>query len=330
MAVTDPVTHDSRRFSIRVPRPLWFGMAAVVLSLAAAVAGDPADEEFGENASLAEQQRNNASQTVDQWVFGVRSKAVPARDQLATLLRQKIAIADRICGLTDIQRRKIELAGRGDSKRILDCIYEIGTRFQLLQSDADKVRALAEEAEGLRRGLIEPGLSKDVSLFVKSLERTLTAEQAAKYEPLRVVFRAGGIVRMWQHGGTNEAFNIQLVGTTFTDDDLGRLSKLPALHILNLQGTRVTDAGLAHLKGRTSVNALVINNTQVTDAGLAQLKGLTNLEWLWIDDTPVTDAGLAHLRRLTNLKELSFGGTQITDAGVTDLKLALPELTIKK
>src|SRR6266478_2521471 len=32
MPATDPVTPDPRRFSIRLPRPLWIGVAAVVLS----------------------------------------------------------------------------------------------------------------------------------------------------------------------------------------------------------------------------------------------------------------------------------------------------------
>lgn len=31
MATTDPTTPESRRFSIRLPRPLWIGLATVVL-----------------------------------------------------------------------------------------------------------------------------------------------------------------------------------------------------------------------------------------------------------------------------------------------------------
>jgi hypothetical protein len=35
MAATDPMTSEHRRFSIHLPRPRWFGMAAVVLSVVA-------------------------------------------------------------------------------------------------------------------------------------------------------------------------------------------------------------------------------------------------------------------------------------------------------
>jgi len=36
MAASDPVTPECRRFSIRLPRPLWIGVATVVLIVAAA------------------------------------------------------------------------------------------------------------------------------------------------------------------------------------------------------------------------------------------------------------------------------------------------------
>jgi hypothetical protein len=187
MAVTNPVTPDPRRFPIRLPRPLWIGLAAVVLSLNAAGAGDPAENESGDNAALPEQQFKIADPTVFGWVFGDGSDADAARKQLDTLLPQKIAIVDRVCGLTDTQKQTLQLAGRGDNKRLLDRVEEMGMQLQLVKNDENKVQALFQNAKTLKHH-VGPGLFHD-TLFVKSLEKTLAAEQPGPAHQNRAVCR---------------------------------------------------------------------------------------------------------------------------------------------
>src|SRR5262249_45647793 len=99
---------DARRISTWRHRLIWPGLAAVVLSLAAAVASDPPGDESGEDAPLAVRQTKAAGPTIYGWVFGTRiSDAVAARRQLDTILRQRIAVVVRVCGLTDAEKVKL-------------------------------------------------------------------------------------------------------------------------------------------------------------------------------------------------------------------------------
>jgi hypothetical protein len=293
----NPLTPEPRRISIRLPRPLPIWLATIGLSLAAAVADA---QDIAKDAPPPEQQVEIADPNVYRWVFGGNSDAIEAGKVLERLLRQKIAIVDRVCRLTDTQKQKLLLAGRGDIKRFIDGVEEIGTRMRHVKDDPDKVNALGQEAHALSFSFIVPGLPIGRLLFVKVLETTLTAEQLARYEPLRAVYRVGGLV---QSRGPDEVALINLNGTAFADD------------------------GLAHVKGLTGLKSLLLSGTQVTDAGLAHLKGLTGLETLRLMNTQVTDTGLEHLKRLTKLKQLELSSTRVTDSGVAELKLALPGLT---
>jgi hypothetical protein len=109
-----------------------------------------------------------------------------ARIRLDARLGSKIASIDRVCQLSDAQKQKLELAGRGDIKRLFDFVdsqqlpveegvvrdeKKLRERSSLLNADADALRL------ALARGAFE-----DSSLFAKTLKTTLTAEQAAAYD----------------------------------------------------------------------------------------------------------------------------------------------------
>lgn len=294
-------------------------MAALVLAVSPSTAADPADDELVDEAPLFETQPEISEGEVFGRAFGEGTDRAAGYEQLDTLLRQKIAIVDQVCGLTDTQKQKLQLAGRGDARRLFDRLDKIGARILLVRDDRDKIYQLLEEAHALQRDLIRPGFSTDGSLFFKSLERLLTAEQAVKYAPLRAIIQAGGLVRIRRDGGT-ERLEISLPGTGLVNDDLAHLRALPGLHVLILVKSQVTDAGLTHLAGLTSLNTLVLSQTRVTDEGLAELKGLTGLRELSLDETPVTDKGVEQLKRLTGLQYLSLKGTGVSDAGLAHLK----------
>jgi hypothetical protein len=315
---------DCRRSSVRLPRLLGILVPTFALSVAVAARGDPPEAEIGENAPLPGGQIEAADATVYRWVFGAGSNASSARTELDTLVLQKIAIVDRVCGLTDTQIKKLELAGRGDVTRLIDRIEEIGMRFQVVKDELDKVGALFLEARPLKRGL-RPGFS-DASLFAKSVKTTLTAEQFAKYEILRTVSRAGG--RMQMRERESKGLEINLRGTAFADEGLARIEDVSCLQRLVLDGTQVTDVGLGHLSALAELRDLSLDDTRVGDAGLAHLAALTKLELLSLDGTRVTDAGLVHLKGLTGLQWLWLGNTQVTDTGIANLQRALAKLRI--
>src|SRR5437868_1355733 len=124
--LTNPTRLEFRHFSMRLPGVVGIVLAMIVLSWAVAIASDPPDEEASDP-------------TVYRWVFGdFRLDAAAARKQLDLLLRQKIAVIDHICKLTDAQKQKLELACRADNKELDDRIAEIAVKFAAVKDEPEK------------------------------------------------------------------------------------------------------------------------------------------------------------------------------------------------
>src|SRR5262245_22149640 len=115
MAGAESITAESGRFSLGLARSQRISvavMATFVISIAGSIA---ADDSSPSRSSLV-----NA--VFDQLVFGgegVKS-ITAARHRLEALLQDKIALIEGTSGLDETQRRRIELAGRGDIKRYFD------------------------------------------------------------------------------------------------------------------------------------------------------------------------------------------------------------------
>jgi hypothetical protein len=310
---------DPRRVPIQTLRALWILLVALALSLTQGLAGNPPGEESDEDAPLPKEQSRSAGSTIYRWIFGPDSDAVVARKRLNEILSQRVRAVDRVCGLTDAQKQRLHLAGQGDNKRLVDRLEEIEVQCQLVQDDRDKVKALVEEAVRVMGGVSEPGPPLSKSLFDKSLEQLMTTEQRARYEPLHVVVRVGGLIRP-QTQASAEVWEIILTGTPFADDDLAQMSRLSGIKTLTLDRTLITDMGLAHLKKLTDLRYLRLDDANVTDAGLVHLGELTTLESLELCNTKVTDTGLVHLEGLTKLVSLELGSTKVTDAGLVHLE----------
>lgn len=321
--------YDPRRFAICRFALLSIGVLAISAVTPAAIAvGDPAeiviDDELQQKQFDADEQSGCIS------VFG--NASVPAaRNKVEMLLRQKIAIVDRICGLTEAQRHALELSSRGEMKRLFDRIRNIGARPKVIDyDDAAGYEMLWQDAERLKRGLSEPGAPIEISLIDKSLERLLTAEQAPKYDPLRAIFRVGGLIQALNRTGPNAAFTVNLAGTACTDDELARIARFPGLRDLNLNRTNVTDRGLAHLGELVGLQSLALDGTPVTDGGVSNLKGAVGLQSLSLKNTAVTDASLRNVKEFVGLRCLHLDGTKVSDAGIELLKelTGLRELTL--
>jgi hypothetical protein len=240
--------------------------------------------------------------------------AAAIRRHLDKRLEPEVAIVDHVCELTGAQRQKLELAGRGAIQRLVEGVEERQIKLRLVMDDEKQATRLFDEIEELQRS-IESGPFGKGTVFRKSLETTLTAQQMTRYDPIRTVIQAGGLVGTLERRG-DVVLGILLIGTTFADEGLAKLKGFSALKFLRLDGTKVTDAGLAHLQGLTNLQDLYVGGTQVTDAGLVHLKGMAKLQTLSLYGTQVTDSGLKHLAGLANLRELELAGTQVTDEGL--------------
>jgi hypothetical protein len=112
-----------------------------------------------------------------------------ARQELEWQLTVHIEDIDRACSLTDAQRKKLQLAGRGDIKRFCDGYEQVKRKSQVAEHREENLQDLQQEANYLLISL-STGLFLEHSLLVKSLRSTLTDEQFARYEAKALKGRA--------------------------------------------------------------------------------------------------------------------------------------------
>jgi hypothetical protein len=163
---------------------LLFAAWGSVASPARAQDDVPVEENPQAHAEEQQQQFMVADETFDQWVFGARGNALAGKTRLESALLVQIENIDRLCSLTEEQRQKLRLAGRGDIKRLLDRIEQLRKKFQLVKTDQNKINEFFQEVQPfqaeLNRGPFGPG-----SIFSKTVKSTLTSEQAAHTDRAR-------------------------------------------------------------------------------------------------------------------------------------------------
>jgi len=136
----------------------------------------PAREDAGDGAKPEPVPIIPAEDSFDDWAFGGKSGEERFRNQLDKLLQRKIHEVEQVFQLTEAQRRKLKLAGRGDIQRLLEMVEDARREFQLARSD---LRRLAELQKDLR--LVElrvsDGLFEMGSLFAKTLRKMIDEKQ---------------------------------------------------------------------------------------------------------------------------------------------------------
>jgi hypothetical protein len=145
--------------------------------------------------ALLERRRAALLQAFDGYVFGFGQTEEEMRRQLETELARRVDHLDRACDLSDLQKKKLQAAGRGDIKHFFDRVAEARREFQSVGDGrppaiADVCRPLAEEREAL--------LNASGPIFAKSLARVLAEDGRAapgKDVPERRAFRHRAAVR---------------------------------------------------------------------------------------------------------------------------------------
>lgn len=148
---------------------------------ARAAAQDQQEDEDGVVANVM--QPVFADENFDQWVFQNQGNAQAGRKRIETMLALQSDEADRVCALSDLQKKKLQLAGRGDIKRFFDRVEEVRKKFQLVKNDQNKFQEIWQEIQPLQTSL-SAGLFGDESIFRKTLRKTLTDEQSAQYDKI--------------------------------------------------------------------------------------------------------------------------------------------------
>jgi hypothetical protein len=121
---------------------------------------------------------------IDQYVFsngGFNTAPASARDQAGTRLKLVVEDVGRACRLSEAQKEKLRLAGRGDIKRFFDQVEELKRKYRGLANPEVNFQEIYRAAQPL--GLaFQGGLFGDGSLFLGTLRKTLEASQVVEYE----------------------------------------------------------------------------------------------------------------------------------------------------
>jgi len=163
-----------------------------------AVCDDPDDPD--DDIAVATARRFVLSdQQFDQMVFGGGQRVVVANGErkvistsstdvvkrMETLLENEIRSVDARCGLSDAQKKKLQLAGRGDITRLLNRVSELRRKCTAGAMDQMQYQAIMVEVQALSlRNSPQVGPFGESSLLQKTLRKTLTYEQLVQFRAL--------------------------------------------------------------------------------------------------------------------------------------------------
>lgn len=112
-------------------------------------------------------------------VFGRDSDAADLRLRLGIVAGSKIEEATRAFGLSELQRQKLQLASKGDIKRLIDQHLDLEQEFRakIVTADEDDIHKMAQDlsrkASPLRSRFSDP--FDATSLYAKTLNHLLDA-----------------------------------------------------------------------------------------------------------------------------------------------------------
>jgi len=159
-------------------------LAAAALVLApGAVFAAPDDVEAAPDAGGNERmnvvQMNVAN--FDRWVFPGAASIAAAQERVATCVKLQMGEVDRVCGLSAEQQQKLNLAAAGDVRRFFDQVEVVRKKFLEVKDDQNAFGLVWQDIQPLQNRM-SSGMFGDASLFGKTLRKTLSAEQLAKYD----------------------------------------------------------------------------------------------------------------------------------------------------
>jgi hypothetical protein len=120
-------------------------------------------------------------QQFEKRVFRQRGTAVAERVWQEAILAFQIETLDRVCQLSSAQKKKLELTGRGDIKRLFERCDSLKDKFEAL--NRRYTFELTEEINAFISA-VQAGLFHGRSLLHKSLPNTLTSVQFERYDTI--------------------------------------------------------------------------------------------------------------------------------------------------
>jgi hypothetical protein len=118
--------------------------------------------------------------SIEKLVFGDARGVNAVVEKLEATLRIKVDEWCRLCGANDVQRAKLELAGRVDIGRFLERVDDL-KRQAPNASSAARANDLYQKAERLRMSL-SAGFFDDDSMFTKTARNVISRKQVVRAE----------------------------------------------------------------------------------------------------------------------------------------------------
>ena len=175
----NPETQAAMSPHLHVTRPFLIALALLASSgtLRHCRAQDDINEDVVEVAIAANQpQFMIAEENYNMWVYGNSRDAKTARTRLETQFKLQVDELARVAKLTEAQKKKLEVAGRGDMKRFFDIVEEKRKGFKAVQNDQNKFNEFYQELRTVQTKM-NAGLYGPESFYAKTVKRTLDPDQ---------------------------------------------------------------------------------------------------------------------------------------------------------
>lgn len=128
-------------------------------------------------------QQANGGQVMQVVQGNVAQSLVDFRKRMEALAATEIDVVDRRVSLTDVQKRKLKLAARGDIEQYISRVNELRPKLTAKPLDQLQYVELMRELQPLRM-VQQSGIVGDTSLFRKTLRHCLTDEQCVRWQSL--------------------------------------------------------------------------------------------------------------------------------------------------
>lgn len=116
----------------------------------------------------------------DSWIFQNLQTVAQARKRLEQMLTLQMDDVDRACQLTETQKKKLQLAGRGDMLQFFEKVELVRKKFLLVRKDQQKFNEIWQDISPLQVQF-QAGLFGDDSFYHKTLRNMLKGEQLSKF-----------------------------------------------------------------------------------------------------------------------------------------------------
>lgn len=158
-----------------------YSLALLVLFTASSFAAEDEDDEPAQPGLQVQVQNFEIQENqFDSWIFQNIPTAAAARKRLEEMLTLKMDDVDRACQLTEVQKKKLQLAGRGDILQFYEKVEVVRKKFLLVRKDQQKFNEIWQDISPLQVQF-QAGLFNDDSFYHKTLRNMLKGEQLSKF-----------------------------------------------------------------------------------------------------------------------------------------------------